>query len=458
MATKTSKHISAESESFPIFLTDYDPSDLPGGSLDPLGFERGYLLLADKLLPGLTNVADKPRYFSVLCAGAFLAPIDANSPPRVQYQNRLDCILRIERFWALANVLATQSTENIDELSDSGIRGVTYSRNAAESLLRVGSARTDADFKLLSRQVPYGVVGIYGSVADGMRLLDRRTFILTPDLGEKLAEGFIDQSEMPQILRKAIANGGEVPVDKLADWGQRSHVSGDLLPIEGECFRDALIRNPIRARMSAALAQYPFQEDGDTELKRLARLLPTLTSRPENRDLAETVTTILAYEECFRLLTLGFERLLWLCKNLPAASATFEDLAGDEVLPIVREGLPAAASRFTNAMDSGQSDLFKENINRLEPARRFIELATSSCGSNKQLALAIMAHHDDVQRGKFDRGRRKMPWLEITGNRICMTMTKVGGLNKEATSPDDIVPHPYRLASADALIASSEIE
>jgi len=37
---------------FPIFLTACDPSDLSGGSLDPLGFERGYLFLADKILPG----------------------------------------------------------------------------------------------------------------------------------------------------------------------------------------------------------------------------------------------------------------------------------------------------------------------------------------------------------------------------------------------------------------------
>jgi hypothetical protein len=26
-------------------------------------------LLADKILPGLTNVAGRPRYFSVMCAG-----------------------------------------------------------------------------------------------------------------------------------------------------------------------------------------------------------------------------------------------------------------------------------------------------------------------------------------------------------------------------------------------------
>ena len=32
-----------------LFLTAYDPSDLPGGSLDPLGFDRGYLLALCKL-------------------------------------------------------------------------------------------------------------------------------------------------------------------------------------------------------------------------------------------------------------------------------------------------------------------------------------------------------------------------------------------------------------------------
>ena len=111
-------------------------------------------------------------------------------------------------------------------------------------------------------------------------------------------------------MRKAISSGGDVQVKKLAEWGKTSHVSGTLLPIENECFRDALIRNPVRARMAAALALHPFRPEGDNELKRLARLLPSLVLKPESRDLAETVTTILAYEECFRLLSLGFERLL----------------------------------------------------------------------------------------------------------------------------------------------------
>jgi hypothetical protein len=97
---------------FAPFLSAYDPSDLPGGSIDPLGFERGYLFLADKILPGLTNAAGRPRYFSVVCAGAFLAP-PAIGNERENIRVRAGCVLRIERFWAAANVLASERAHNL---------------------------------------------------------------------------------------------------------------------------------------------------------------------------------------------------------------------------------------------------------------------------------------------------------------------------------------------------------
>lgn len=40
-------------------LTAFDPSDLASTSIDPLGFERGYLYLADGILPGLTNASGR---------------------------------------------------------------------------------------------------------------------------------------------------------------------------------------------------------------------------------------------------------------------------------------------------------------------------------------------------------------------------------------------------------------
>lgn len=51
-----------------VFWTPYDPLDLASGSLDPLGSARGYLALADRLLPGFTTVTTVPRYVSMLCA------------------------------------------------------------------------------------------------------------------------------------------------------------------------------------------------------------------------------------------------------------------------------------------------------------------------------------------------------------------------------------------------------
>lgn len=439
----------------PIFLTAYDPSDLPGGSLDPLGFERGYLFLADKMLPGLTNVANRPRYFSVLCAGASLADVDRNSAPRQQYKRRLDCIERIERFWALGNVLASKDASD-ENLAVSGIRGVTYATDRADAVLRSGARRVGSDFKMLSRQVPYGVVGIYGAVAEGMRLIDRSTFTLTPDLGERLAEGFLAETEAPSSLIKAIREDGEIPLQTLAEWGRRAHIAGEMFPTERLCLKEALNCNPVRSRMAEVLSELPFAGARDTEILRLNRLLPALARNTANADLHESVLTILAYEACYQLVMLGFERLLWLCRADTAGAIRPTDTNADSVLRLVCDRLPAASSVFGQTLDRTQTEQFRLDLQRLEDVRRFLENASASCSSPESLIQEIMARHCDIQRGKLDRGRRKMPWLESISGRISLTMTRVGGRDGEATKPSDIAPHPYRLSSADALIAVAE--
>ena len=165
------------------FLTAYDPSDLPGTSIDPLGFERGYLFLADKILPGLTNVASRPRYFALICTGIYLSGDTPEANQRELIRQRQETILRLERFWALANVLARPDQSG-------GVRGVTYAKKAWQELQRSGAARTTANYRLLSRQPQYGAIGMYANVADGMRFLSRDDFTLTPGLGEVAAEAF----------------------------------------------------------------------------------------------------------------------------------------------------------------------------------------------------------------------------------------------------------------------------
>lgn len=440
----------------PFFLTAYDPSDLPGGSIDPLGFERGYLFLADKILPGLTNVANRPRYFSVLCAGAVLAGTNLNDAPRTQYQKRLESILRLERFWALANVLASDRFPDA-KLEVGGIRGVTYATEALNDLKRSKARSATARFQLLSRQMPYGLIGIYGAVADGMRLIDRKSLSPTADLGERLGELFLEHTAVPPKLVKAVKTDGEVPLDELAEWGRRSHVEGEYVDVERQSMADALHRNPVRSRMSMVLADHPFVDERETELSRLSRLLPALRAQQDNTDLAEATTAILAYEEAYRTLMLAFERLLWLCRNLTTGSISPGDVAADQILQSTCTKLPMVGQNLTLAVDTSVTHNFRQDLDRLEDTCRFVRRAVAACNSPIALTDELLSRHADVQAGKFDKGKRKMPWLEKTGDRIGLTTTRVGGLRKEAADIEQIAPHPYRLGSADALIEAERI-
>lgn len=442
------------------FLTAYDPSDLPGGSIDPLGFERGYLFLADKILPGLTNVADRPRYFSVLCAGASLVGDGDASSPRKAAQARLECVLRLERLWGLACVLSSAGADDGDGappyLGDvGGLRGVTYYRAQAERVRREARARADSRFTVLARQMRYGAVGIYGAIANEIRLWDRRSLVPTADLGMRLAESFWIETEAPSALERAVREDRDLPIEQLAEWGERAHVAGRVSPGEAKCLREALHRDPVRSRMAHALAACPPAADDEPELARLARIGAAMEGRREDADLRESILAILAYEDAYRAALLGFERLLWLARTLPAGSVTDSDLSADEVLLRVRETLPARLSAVLSRLNSGATPHFRRDLDRLADVRGFLEQLVIACGSSTALAEAILARHADVQRGKLDRGRRKMPWIERHLGRIALTSTRVGGLDFEAHEPSEITPHPYRLLAADRFIEAA---
>lgn len=169
------------------FLSAYDPSDLPGGSLDPLGFERGYLFLVERMLPGLTNAASRPRYFSVLCAAISISDAKGtdgtDETPRSTFQRRQAAIMRMERFWALACVLASGDDED-DE--PHGIRGIRDAQRIADKLVDKGESETDAEFRLLARQSQYGLLGIYANVAERLFFIERESLLLSRSLGEPL--------------------------------------------------------------------------------------------------------------------------------------------------------------------------------------------------------------------------------------------------------------------------------
>ncbi len=424
------------------FLTAWDPSDLPGGSIDPLGFDRGYGCLADKLLPGLTNVAHQPRYFGLICAGASSGP-DTPSPSRIVIQARQDAILRLERYWALANVLAAKAGGP----SASGVRGVTYAEAQQRSLEQKGQRSTGSHFTLLSRQLQYGVVGIYGNVAHGLSLLDRKTLGLTTDFGETLGRAFLEETHAPRSLLAAITDADrEVGLDVLGAWGKQAHLTGEPGPEEARILGQALQLDGVRGRSATALQRNPPQE-GETELDRLERIAGKLGK--SDQDLAEAIEAILAYEKCFGWALLLFERILWCSSTVGAVALT--ELAADEVIQRCAKHTPGAVARFENAVEGAATPEFKRELERLRDVRAFLVELSKAASTPGGFVDEVLRRHADVQHGKFDHGRRKLPWVEVTNGNAVLTLARAKQVGHEPRRPDDLVPHEYRTASADAL-------
>lgn len=439
------------------FLTAFDPSDLPGSSIDPLGFDRGYNFLADRILPGLTNVGRRPRYFSLLCAGASLAQVAGDLPERMQYEARLPCVLRLERLWVLANLLGSDE-ENLS--SRAGVRGALYGRDRLAQLDARGEKRTGTDFELLARQVTYGVVGIYGSVAEGMKLVDRWTLSLTPALGGRLGEAFLSETEVPSGVVKAACHPEvDVSLAQLTEWGRRAHILSPPGAVEAECLGEALHVDGVRSRMAELLMEYPYKSDRETELERLFRIARASATRKDHPDLHEALDLILAFEPCYQAMLLAFERLLWLARQSDTQSVPVAAAAGDSILAEVAAELPAAVRALEQAIEAASTPALTSGMQRLADARQFLQAASTAVsggGGPGAFLEALVGRHGQVQRGKFDMGRPKLPWIERRGSRFELTLARAGDLRDEPTSVKQVRPHEYRVQSADALIAAAE--
>ncbi len=445
MARQATAAARPRDDAFIPFLTAYDPSDLPGTSVDPLGFDRGYNFLGDQILPGLTNVARQPRYFGLLCAGVSLAPAPSGRSA-VDRDAREECILRLERLWALANVLAAEGEPPL------GVRGVRYAQAERNALARDGRRSTGSRFRLLGRQVQYGVLGIYGNVAAGMRLVDRASLTLSADYGEALGAAFLDETGTPYTVREAARDPDrEVGIDALRSWGTRAGIAVPASEGEARLLLQALELDETRRRMARALGRWRAK-NGESELARLARIRERLTAA--DVDLAQAIAAIVAYEACYRWALLGFERVLWLCEA--AGAVELRDLAADDVLASVGSGLVGAALELESCISAATAPGFQTGLVRMQDVRAFLAAASRSGGSAGEIALAVLSRHADVQHGKFDRGRRKSPWLEVQGTCVSLTLARASEVRGEPRSPDDVRPHEYRTASADALLFAGD--
>jgi hypothetical protein len=356
--------------------------------------------------------------------------------------------------WALAQVFAAENGGPSAE----GVRGVTYAEAQRDRLGRAPAAsRTTAEFVLLKRQVQYGVVGIYGNVAHGMHLIDRKTLQLSNDFGETLGAAFLDETATPKKIRdmardpnRSPAPDPEVSTTVLREWGLRANLRETPGPIEASMLSEALNRDTVRSRMVTALSARPLKK-GESELDRLERISDDLKQSDE--DLREAIRVIVAYEHCYSWLLLAFERLLWLTGAQGAVPKP--TLARDPILKTCASEIPGHVALFEAGVESAQTAEFKKDLDRLKDVRGFFSELASDVVRPGTLVEKVLARHSAVQQGKFDQGRRKLPWLEVAGESVRLTLARASEVRGEPRRPEDIAPHEYRTRSADALWKAS---
>ena len=201
------------------FWTSYDPLDLASGSLDPLGFARGYLALADRFLPSFTTVTTIPRYVSMLCAALKAVQthyrLESGIASSKARQERLKLLKSFERAWALACGLAVRDGAiRPDALA--GLRGIRYVNRQLETLSGREKYIRTGSFNLLSNQVRYGGIGIYSTFLEECHLASLQSFTLRP-LGDSLAEQF----PKPPLGTAVHDEDSRLSLDALREWGSR---------------------------------------------------------------------------------------------------------------------------------------------------------------------------------------------------------------------------------------------
>jgi len=448
---------------FSIFLTAYEPLDLASNSIDVLGFQRGYIALADKILPGFTTVTTSPRYVSMLCAAIRMAQDkypDSTATPIQIRQQRLDAVKSYERAWALACGLAS-SEEQIGTSAVDGLRGVQSIRRRLSALSgREKYIRTNS-FSLLANQVRYGGIGAYSTFLEDCHLASMRSLNLRP-LGIILADAF------PQPAETLAVHDEEQPLslEELQNWGRQSHLAA-FSREEANKLREALKggeeggwADDVRWTMLRLMAADVKREDAERIL-----LKSVLSGIQRNRfaDLklpAECVHQIqaaLVIIRPYERLSQSFQFLFDTVRG--AATDTTEvslKALGKQTNVLgAYSAAKSAATELHASLDQAREinrKLAEEILTVLTDAGIGVLLTEiNAIASASDMLSLVLDRHRDIQQGKFDKGERKAPWVkrDTSGDKVSLTAQRHQLVVSDRKNSWDQVPwHPYRTFGA----------
>lgn len=471
LATKSTGGLLIE-QPLQIFWTTYDPLDLASGSLDPLGFARGYLALADRFLPSFTTVTTIPRYVSMLCAALRAVQTHHRHEPGIASsklrQERLKLVKSFERAWALACGLASLDP-NIGQDATRGLRGIRYVNRRLETLSGREKYIQTGSFNLLSNQVRYGGIGIYSTFMEECHLASMQNFTLRP-LGEALADAF------PMPAQGVHEEDARLSLDALREWGSRAHI-GAFTSQEGAILAEALrggeeadhpdhVRS-ASLRMLVKLNPQPGQDEGEL----LRNLAINLGSGRFNKlgvssncltQIAATLRILEPFEQFYQGVIFLFERIRAAASD--ETEASLSDLAGLDPVGEADGAIRKSAAALRNSLQAAR-EINPTTAGEVEVVLResgILALADDvlrQSADPSEIMRLVLRRHGQVQSGKFDKGLPKAAWTRLTNDdKVRLTAQR----HQLATSQrpagwKDVGRHPYRTGSAFAFIQACDI-
>jgi len=448
-----------------VTWTPYDPLDLSSESIDPLGFGRGYLALADHLLPSFTTITVVPRYTSMLCAGVQLAsaecPRGSLASPSKERLARLEMIKSFERAWAVACGLAAQNSAG--ENAVLGLRGIRsvqrlLAEKSAAQKIRTGS------FNLLSNQQRYGGIGAYSTFLEKCHLANMQDLTLKP-LGAELAQKFPG----PGVGLKVWDEDADLPKDALLDWGCRANTAG-FSPEEAKVLRDALsgeqegnYNDRLRwtsLRMLSALAQAAEPQLFRSWLSAFRENTFDRLNAPTDckAQIRATLPVLVNYEKFYQsalyvfnlVRTAATEQMDITLEDIAKQSATVKGVA------TVRRRARILVSELHRSRL--KTDTTRQ-INDVLTDSGVIGLATAIQGSHGvELLRLLLTRHKEVQAGKFDGALPKAAWLLEHKGQVRLTAQRHRlPMRACPQSWSDVDWHPYRTDAAYQFIRSCRI-
>ncbi|MCA1565745.1 MAG: hypothetical protein LC803_08935 [Acidobacteria bacterium] len=451
---------------FSIFLTAYDPLDLASNSIDVLGFQRGYIALADKILPGFTTITTSPRYVPMLCAAIRMAQdkySDSTATPVRIRQQRLDAIKSYERAWALACGLAASEAQ-LGVSAVDGLRGVqSVRRRLSELSGREKYIRTNS-LNLLANQVRYGGIGAYSTFMEDCHLASMRSLSLRP-LGAALADAF------PEPAGALAVHDEEQPLslEELKNWGRRSHLSA-ISREEAANLKRALRggeeggwEDDVRWSMLRLLAATAKREDAESVL--LKKILSGIQSKrfeylklPAEclQQLRAALVIIHPYEILYQSLQFLFDAVRAAATDATETTeASLKAVGKQSNVLRAYAAAKSASEELLSSLDEASAIHRKtaEEIRTVLMDTGIAALLTKikATPSAPDLLSLVLDRHLDVQQGKFDKGGRKAPWVkrETSEDRVHLTALRHRLIVSDRKSSwDDVPRHPYRTFGA----------